>query len=341
MSKKYCVLVVDDIESIRFAIKDYLENVFDVREADNGYSAIKVMESCPVDIVITDIRMPGMGGLDLIRYLSSDWPAVKYILMTAYNVNDYIQFAREEKIWNIIPKTTFLDLRHIRIMIEKILSGDIFGIEKYFPGLSVEKITFPDLYKMARKIPEETLNPGILYSVQVGTMEEKDRVCEIAGNLLLRSGAPRIFRQVVEELATNAMLRAPRNPHGKPKYHFRVSSSDTLIPLDHIVLEPEDKFDLAFGIVSDQAVVCVTDYHGTLDREEILYRLERQISVDPKTRLPIGVGDSHGRGLFISREHTDYLIFNIEPKKRTEAIAILSVDSSIRNRSLSIFQTNG
>ena len=111
---KFTVLVVDDIESIRFAIADYLKSDFNVFDAGNGEEALKLMAEHKVDLVITDIRMPIMGGLDLIMKISRAYPYVKYALMTAYNVNDYIHFVRKHHIWNIIPKTAFLDLHFIK-----------------------------------------------------------------------------------------------------------------------------------------------------------------------------------------------------------------------------------
>lgn len=335
---RYAVLVVDDIESIRFAIKDFLGRDFTVFEAESGYQALEVLESNKIDMIITDIRMPGMGGLDLIRAASEKYPHIKSALMTAYSVNDYIKFARREKVWNIIPKTTFLDLRHIRIMIEKNLTGDIFGVEKYFPAVQTERITLPVLHRMSRKDTYEKLKKDVLYQFRVTTFEENEKLCEMAGELLIRSGAPSIIRHVLEELSTNAMLRAPRNVHGKPKFHFQVRASDTLIPIENIRLEEEDSFDVFFGIAEESGVVCVRDFHGSLDREEILYRLERHVTSDPSTGLPVGVSDTHGRGLFISREHVDHLIFNIDPGKCTEVIAILSVEGGLRNRALSIYQ---
>ena len=320
--KPFSVLVVDDIDSIRFAIRDFLESDYDVYEAHDGREALDVVESGNIDMVITDVRMPVMGGLELIRLLSGKYPHIKHALMTAYSVDDYIRYARKKKIWNIIPKSTFLDLNFIRIMVQKLLSNDIFGVEKYFPSLVRRHLTFSDMHRMFRD--STIFERGILYDLTVGSFEEKERVSDGVSELLTRHRAPSRIRQVLEELATNAMVWAPVRREDRERSDRRP--------------EGFSPFDFLFGILDDQIVLSFIDHHGSLDREEVLYRLERQVTADPQTGLPVGLNDEHGRGLFISRENTDHLVINIDPGKRTEVIGILNPESEIRNRALSIYQ---
>ncbi|MBI3396272.1 MAG: response regulator [Spirochaetia bacterium] len=330
---KYSILVVDDIESIRYAIRDFLKPYYEVYEAEDGYAALAVMEKHQIEFVLTDIRMPGMGGLELIAAIRERYPHVLYALMTAYNVNDYVQYARIHKIWNIIPKTTFLDLRFIHVMLDKLLTGNIFGAELYFPGAGREKAAFPLLYKMAkhRDVP---LKHGTLYVCRVETAEENSHVSEMVGDILHGAGAPTVIRQVLEEITSNAISWAPGKGTGKQD-EAEAQRKKSQVP--H-TFSASSAYELGFGILEENAVISVTDYHGTLDREEILYRLERHVTLD-ENGLPLGLGDSHGRGLFISREHMDHLVFNIEPGVKSEVIGILSLEPGDRNRALSIFQT--
>ena len=144
-TRKYSILIVDDIESIRFALSDFLGREHQVFSAANGIAALELLRQNQIDLVITDIRMPEMSGLELISIIKRDFPKTKYALMTAYNTNDYITLARQHSIWNIIPKTTLLNLNHIKIMAEKLISNDIFGLEKYFPDFNTEIITINQL----------------------------------------------------------------------------------------------------------------------------------------------------------------------------------------------------
>lgn len=323
------ILVVDDIESIRFAIIEFLAAEFRMLEAADGYQALDLCSRDRIDLVITDIRMPGMGGLALIKRLSAEFPRMKFALMTAYNPDDYIRFARIEKVWNIIPKTTDLDLQHIRTMARKLLGADIFGVQHYFPEATSENTALAELHRMHRRLPEERLPPDRYFSCRVTTAGESNAVCDRAGDLLLASGAPSATRMVLEELAANAMIHAPGGDRPPP--------DPTMTP-ENYPMKPEDAFDISFGMLRDNAVVGVTDYKGALNREAILSRLERHTTVDPDSGLPLGLTDAHGRGLYISRENADHLVFNIDPGIRTEIFGIFPIDVSRRTRAISMFQ---
>lgn len=128
----YRILIVEDIHSIREAIKDLLSGKYKIFDAENYDEAIRILKNEEIHLVITDIRMPGKTGLDLIKTIQHEFPHVLYTLMTAYNINDYINFAHKHGIWNIIPKYSFLDIKLISVMVHKLLTRDIFGVEKYF-----------------------------------------------------------------------------------------------------------------------------------------------------------------------------------------------------------------
>lgn len=332
------LLIVDDIESIRTAIADYLRGVgFPVFEAEHGKEALEILEKEKIAMLITDIRMPVMDGLELIRRVKNEHPGVLYALMTAYNVDDYIRFARKESIWNIIPKSASLDLRFMRVMVEKLLSGNIFGVDKYYPHITIQSICQTRITASAfKKKLSSGLVPDVLYTCRVESSRENHRMGDIIGERLKKEGAPTMIRQILEELASNAMIRAPAA--AQKTSGSSDTNDDDVTSLLWSKQDPSDSpIDLSFGIISGNVILSVTDYHGSLDHTEILFRLERQIHMDTATGLPLGLTDFHGRGLFICREHVDQLIFNIEPGKKTEVIAIMALDVEDRERAISIF----
>ena len=72
------ILVVDDHESIRSLLRAALESEgYDVIEAENGDEGLRHYQVEPTDLVITDMQMPGMNGLELIRELQGASPWVK------------------------------------------------------------------------------------------------------------------------------------------------------------------------------------------------------------------------------------------------------------------------
>lgn len=93
----YTVLIVDDEPLVRLGIINSVgwENygVNRILEADNGNEAWKICQNEPVDIVITDIKMPEMNGIELLRFLKSvDSKAVR-IVLSGYSDFEYLQKA--------------------------------------------------------------------------------------------------------------------------------------------------------------------------------------------------------------------------------------------------------
>ncbi len=77
------ILVVDDDESIRFLLRAVLEfQGYDVIEAENGYEGLLCYQAEPADLVITDMQMPVMDGLELLMELQRTFPRVKVIAIS-------------------------------------------------------------------------------------------------------------------------------------------------------------------------------------------------------------------------------------------------------------------
>ncbi|UJF31407.1 response regulator [Paenibacillus hexagrammi] len=89
----YRMLIVDDEEIITdglFGVFSQLNLGLDVYKAYSGLEALDLMRSTRVDIVLSDIRMPGMDGLKLMQTIRSNWEHCKIIFLTGYNDFDYI-----------------------------------------------------------------------------------------------------------------------------------------------------------------------------------------------------------------------------------------------------------
>lgn len=89
----YKVLLVDDEELVVQGISSLIpweKNGFRLLEpAYNGAEALERFRREPADIVITDIRMPLMNGLDLIRQLRAESPHTEYVVLSGYGEYDY------------------------------------------------------------------------------------------------------------------------------------------------------------------------------------------------------------------------------------------------------------
>ncbi|UCD71545.1 MAG: response regulator [Syntrophobacterales bacterium] len=85
------VLIVDDEETLTWSMAKSLSrdrDKYEVEIANNGKEALDVLGKMPIDLVISDIRMPDINGLDLLIQIKKDYPQTKVIIMTAYGSSD-------------------------------------------------------------------------------------------------------------------------------------------------------------------------------------------------------------------------------------------------------------
>ncbi len=133
--KKYTILIVDDETRVRKVLVDILQlQGYDTCEAFNGEDALEKIAKRIPDLVISDINMPGMDGFQLFSIIHEKYPDVRHILMTSYDVDGYISIIRKYNIGNILTKGAGLNLAEVTGYIQSIVSGDIFGLERYFPN---------------------------------------------------------------------------------------------------------------------------------------------------------------------------------------------------------------
>jgi len=93
MSEPIRVLIVDDQQLVRDGIKALLEIKDDfsiIGTAANGQEAIDILKNTPTDIILMDIRMPGMGGIEATREIRKKDTGIRIIMLTTFNNDDYI-----------------------------------------------------------------------------------------------------------------------------------------------------------------------------------------------------------------------------------------------------------
>jgi CheY-like chemotaxis protein len=99
------VLLVDDEESLRITLAANLElEGWEVVEASSGEEALELAETQAFDLVLSDIKMPGMNGVELFRALRAKWPTVPCILMSAFALEDLVGSALSEGVFTLLPK---------------------------------------------------------------------------------------------------------------------------------------------------------------------------------------------------------------------------------------------
>ena len=79
------ILLVDDDENVRETSADMLKELgYQVHQAENGQQALELLDQVDFDVMVTDIRMPGMSGFELCDLASTRHQDLKIILMSGY-----------------------------------------------------------------------------------------------------------------------------------------------------------------------------------------------------------------------------------------------------------------
>ncbi|HZQ55971.1 MAG TPA: sigma-54 dependent transcriptional regulator [Bryobacteraceae bacterium] len=104
------VLVVDDDESLRRVTQVQLEQAgFKAITAADGEEALSILQKLPVDLVITDLRMPGMTGMELLRRIRADYADVLVIVLTAFGTVESAVEAMKAGAYDYITKPVHPD----------------------------------------------------------------------------------------------------------------------------------------------------------------------------------------------------------------------------------------
>jgi DNA-binding NarL/FixJ family response regulator len=92
IEKPFSLLMVDDHTIVREGLKRVLEPIaheWTITEAGTAYQAIELLRKQHFDLAVVDLSMPGMGGLDLIRRIKSDHPAVGVLVLSMHGEEQY------------------------------------------------------------------------------------------------------------------------------------------------------------------------------------------------------------------------------------------------------------
>lgn len=122
------ILVIDDEINIRGALVTLLEKKeYQVRGAGSGEEALELLESAAADLVVTDLKMPGMGGMEFLRRLKQKWPDIEVLVMTAYGSIDTAVEAMRRGAYDYLTKP--IDRERFPLVVEKALEHHALAFE--------------------------------------------------------------------------------------------------------------------------------------------------------------------------------------------------------------------
>jgi CheY-like chemotaxis protein len=241
------ILVVDDEKEMREMITEYLDDLgYCVVSAENGKDALENhFDRRPIDLVLSDINMPVMKGFELLRQVRLKYPQTKRVLITAYNVEDYLDLALKHDVGNIFVKSTPFNFLELSTILSNLLTSDIFGSVKYFEKPLTRK-TF-----LIKRGDNLDTNANM-----------------IIGNLPHGWPSAKKVELVLIELLANAVFYGIRKESAEEKekwnYNFELADSEAI----------------EVGLIADaeKFAISVMDRGGRLQKSDVLYWLNRQVS---------------------------------------------------------------
>ncbi|MDZ7343237.1 MAG: sigma-54 dependent transcriptional regulator, partial [candidate division KSB1 bacterium] len=114
------VLIVDDEESVRYSFKIFLKQpAYQVLEAKDGNEAINLVRDQAPDLVILDIQMPELSGLEVLQQIKSLAPKIPVLIITAYGSSDRVITAMKHGAYEYIEKP--FDIPRMKVLIDEAL----------------------------------------------------------------------------------------------------------------------------------------------------------------------------------------------------------------------------
>ncbi|HKR81221.1 MAG TPA: sigma-54 dependent transcriptional regulator [Nitrospira sp.] len=122
------ILVVDDELNIREALVTLLKKKqYQVRGAGTAEEALEGLQSTTADLILTDLKMPGIGGMEFLRQLKQKWPEIEVLVMTAFGSIETAVEAMRCGAYDYLTKP--IDRERLAVVVEKALERHALACE--------------------------------------------------------------------------------------------------------------------------------------------------------------------------------------------------------------------
>lgn len=134
MDDKSSILIVDDNVGMCETLSDIMEDRgYRTVVALDGYEAVERVREAAFDVILMDIKMPGMDGVETFREIKNVDPETAVVMMTAYAVEDLIREALREGAYGVLYKP--LDMERVMSLIEDISGGRLILVVDDDPNI--------------------------------------------------------------------------------------------------------------------------------------------------------------------------------------------------------------
>jgi DNA-binding NtrC family response regulator len=243
---KFTILVIDDEKNIREGLGEYLRmDGYSVALAADGKEGAQVIERGEIDLVLTDLRMPGMSGSELLRLVVSRYPSVPVIVLTGHGTVEDAVEAMRGGAYDFITKPVNLD--HLSILVKRALERRelVRRNEELLEEVETQKRTstiigkspaIHKIFELIRRVAPTKASVLITGESGVG----KELVADAIHNLSPRSNKPLIkvhCAALAESLLESELFGHEKGSftgaQGRKKGRFELANEGTLF-LDEI-----------------------------------------------------------------------------------------------------------
>ena len=115
------ILIVEDEVDLALRCQRLLKSAgYEVRTASRAEKALEYIQDEEPHLVVTDLKMPGMGGMELLKRINAQYPEMQTVMMTAFSTIEDAVVAMRLGASNFVPKP--FTPEHFRIVVDKVLA---------------------------------------------------------------------------------------------------------------------------------------------------------------------------------------------------------------------------
>jgi DNA-binding NtrC family response regulator len=153
------ILLVDDERNVHYSLQRALGQAWRIISAFTGEEALPQVEAEQPHIVLLDVKLPGMGGLETLQRLKVLAPALPVILLTAYGTTDTAITAMKLGAYDYLLKPVDIaalkGLLNTALQLQEVTAPADLDMEKVEPGVLLGRSpAMQDLYKMIGRVAQ-------------------------------------------------------------------------------------------------------------------------------------------------------------------------------------------